>query len=249
MKPYIFLTENCLTHTVDSYNNAVDLRNLSASTPFTQVLYFTDLYGNIVNRTIDTLILRNTNIANMTVEYAVQEDESESWESESDSESGDYPGITYLPLVTLTGNTDSTVFLKASTPVVTSSIRITIPDITNPEIVNAQMGVYGFICNLLALTDSNYKIEANQGSYRVVSGAYIHWADYKKWVGKVKMENLPKSQFDLLTAQADTGEMTVVPYQDLELDEVYECGVNREYQYEVDRKTELFSLELELNEL
>ena len=181
------------------------------------------------NRDIDTLILRNTNIVNMSVEYST--------------------GQAFAPLFEVTDNDQETVILKNETPVNTSAIKITLPDTGNPATLNAQIGVYSFLCNLLALTDSSYRIEANQGGYRVVSGAYIHWADYKKWVGKVKMENVTKEQFDLLTAQADKGEMTVIPYEELEASAIYECGVNREYQYELNRKTELFSLELELNEL
>ncbi len=230
MKPYIFLTENTLNYTQDENALEINVKDLAVSVPYTKIVYFTDRYGNIVNRTIDTLILKDTNIQDISIETS--------------------NGGTYTTFLTLTGNTHSTVVLKSANHVTTSSIRITIPDsANNPENVVAKMGVYGFLCNLLALTDSNYKIEANEGGYRVVSGAYIHYADYKKWVGKVKMENLPKTQFDLLTEQADKGEMTVIPYEDLQADEIYECAVKREYQYEVNRKTELYSLELEFNEL
>lgn len=232
MKPYIFLSGNYLTFTQDEQSNQVDIRIISGSqTPYETTVFFADRYGNIVNRSIDTLILRNTNIVNMTV-------------SASDGLGN------YTPVFELQDNDQETVILKNANPVTTSSIRLTVPDDTsNPEYINAQIGVYSFLCNLCALTDSSYKIEANQGGYRVVSGAYIHWADYKKWVGKVKMENVTQEQFDLLTAQADLGEMTVIPYEDLQTDEIYECAVNREYQYELNRKTELFSLELEFNEL
>lgn len=232
MKPYIFLTKNYLENTQDDNGNEINITSITNVQPdYEQIIFFTDNYGNITNRTIDTLVLTNTNIVNMTVAAA-------------------NGGGVYSTAFTVTNNDKSTIFIKLANPVTTSSLKFTIPDDThNPAHVNAQIGVYGFLCNLLALTDSSYKIEANEGSYRVVSGAYIHWADYKKWVGKIKMENLPQSQFDLLTAQADTGEMTVIPYQDLVIDEIYHCGVKREYQYEVDRKTELFSLELELNEL
>lgn len=232
MKPYIFLTENYLNFTQDENGNAVDIKTITnAQPPYEVTIFFADRYGNIVNRSIDTLILRNTNIVNMTV-------------SASDGLGN------YTPVFELQGNDQETVILKNAKPVNTSSIRLTVPDDTfNPQYINAQIGVYGFLCNLLALTDSSYKIDANEGSYRVVSGAYIHWADYKKWVAKVKMENLPQSQFDALTQQADLGEMTVIPYQDLQADEIYECAVKREYQYELNRKTELFSLELEFNEL
>ena len=230
MKPYIFLSGNYLNNTVDDNMQTVDLRTIDTAAPYTGQANFIDMYGNGTLRTVDTIILQDTNITNMTVEVK-----------------GD--GGVFTTLVTLTDNTESTVIIKAPSPINTQSIRITVPEAGNPATVRAKVGAYGFICNLLALTDSNYKIAANQGDYRVVSGAFIHWADYKKWVGKVKMENLPQSQFDALTAQADTGEMTVIPYTELEASEIYECGVNRGYSYEVDRKTELFTLELELNEL
>lgn len=231
MKPYIFLTENYLRNTQDQNSAAIDITTISNVQPdYEQVIFFADRYGNIVNRTIDTLILTNTNIVNMTVSANV--------------------GGTYTTAFTVSGNDKITLIVKLANPVTTSSLKFTIPDDTfNPQYINAQIGVYGFLCNLLALTDSSYKIDANAGGFRVVSGAYIHWADYKKWVAKVKMENLPQSQFDALTQQADLGEMTVIPYEDLQADEIYECAVNREYSYELNRKTELFSLELEFNEL
>lgn len=229
MKPYIFLSENYLKNAQDSNGDAIDAVNISVSNfPYTLTVYFADKYGNPTTRTIDTLILQDTNAQNLTVSY---------------EESG-----SYSTLLTLADNTDSTVILKAATPVITSSIQITFGE-TNPEELTAKMGVYGFLCNLLALTDSQYKIDANNGGFRVVSGAYIHWGDYKKWVGKVKMENLPQDQFNALTAQADTGEMTVIPYEDLEASEIYECAVGRDYSYGLDRKTELFTLDLEFNEL
>lgn len=231
MKPYIFLSGNYLKNTVDSNNEAVDIRTISASTPYIVEVNFTDIYGNRTNRTIDTLILRDTNIVNLTLEAKGA-------------------GGTYSTLLTLSGNDESTVIVKAATPALTSAIRITVPaDGTNPGTITAKIGVYGFICNLFALTDSSYKIAANEGSFRTVNGSYIYWADYKKWVGKIKMENLPQEQFNLLTEQADLGEMTVVPYQDLEASEIYDCAVSREYSWELDRKTELFKLDLEFNEL
>lgn len=232
MKPYIFLTDNYLTNTQDNQGNAVDIRTFTnAQIPYEVTIFFADRYGNIVNRSIDTLILRNTDIVNMTVSAA--------------------DGLgNYTPVFELQGNDQETVILKNANPVNTSSLRFTVADDTfNPQYINAKIGVYGFLCNLWALTDSSYKIEANEGGYRVVSGKYIHWADYKKWVAKVKMENVTKEQLDLLTAQADLGEMTVIPYEDLEADTIYECAVKREYQYDLNRKTELFSLQLEFNEL
>lgn len=230
MKPYIFLTENYLKNTVDDNADAVDLRTIDTPAPYTAQANFIDIYGNEVWRDIDTIILQDTNIVNMSV-YIKN------------------TGGTWEKLLDILDNDESTVLKKIESPLTASAIRFEIPEEGNPAEVRAKIGAYGFVCNLLALTDSNYKIVANQGDYRVVSGALVHWADYKKWNGKVKMENVTKEQFDLLTAQADKGEMTVVPYTELEATAIYECGVDREYSYGLDRKTELFNLELEFNEL
>ncbi len=150
MKPYIFLSQNYLNYTQDSNGDSIDVRVISTTVPYTVDVYFADRYGNAVNRTIDTMILQNTNIKNMTVEYLTG-------------------GGTYSNLLTLANNTDSTVLLKAETPALTSSIRISVPDDgTNPANISGTIGIYSFLCNLFALTDSSYKIAANEGGYRTV---------------------------------------------------------------------------------
>lgn len=234
MKPYIFLSQNYLSQAQDSSGDTLDIRTVeNEQVPFTQTLFFADRYGNIVNREIDTLIISGTNIVNMTVYKA--------------------DGLgNYSPCFEIQGNDKDNLIIKLETPVNTSSLRFTVADDTyNPEYINiGYMGVFKYLCNLCALTEGSFKNDANYGSYRLVSGALVHYADYKKWSCKLKMENLPQEQFNILANQArDVGEITVIPYQDLEADELYECGVNREISYEVDRKTELFSLEMELNEL
>lgn len=234
MKPYIFLSENYLKNAQDSNGNSVDLRTITnEQVPFESTIFFADRYGNIVNRTIDTLILNNTNIVNMTV-------------SKSDGLGN------YTTAFTVSGNDKTDLIIQLENPITTSSLRFTVNDDTfNPEYINiGYMGVFAYLCNLCALTESDYKKDANYGGYRVVNGSYIHYADYNKWTAKIKMENLPQAQFNLLTNQVDEfGELTVIPYQDLEAQAIYECGVNREYSYSLDRKTSLFELTLECNEL
>lgn len=231
LKPYIFLSENYLKKAVDSNSDSIDAVKISSNNlPYSLTLFFTDRYGNITNRTIDTLILQDTNINNLTI---------------SALNNG-----SYTPLFSVAGNTESTIFLKVQNAVQTSSLRIDIPSADNPATIKGRFGVYGFICNLCALTDSNYKNEANAGGYRVVNGDYIHYFDYRKWSAKVKMENLAQDQFALLSEQAQNiGEITAIPYKDLFIDAIYECAVNPEISYGLNRKTELFDLELELNEL
>lgn len=233
MKPFIFLSENYLTRAQDSEGAAVDLRTLNAQVPFSQTIFLNDRYGDIVNKKIDTLIINGTNIVNMTVEKA--------------------DGLgNYTTLFSISGNDKENLILTLPVAVETSSLRFTILDDNyNPENVKIEfMGAFKYLCNLLALTDASFKIEANQGGYRVVNGDFINFADYNKWTNSLKIENLPKEQFDILAQQTrEAGEMTVIPYEELEAEAIYECAVNREISYTVDRKTELFTLDMELNEL
>lgn len=268
MKPYIFLTENFLKHAQDSNAQAVNITHLENITPpYEATIYFGDRYGNIVNRTVNTLVLQNTNVANMTIEaldsggnptelFNLANNTSSTVVNNvaDDTEWVNQMNVeevgTGVNLEFILGYPNQSVLVKNVSFHTTSAIKITIPATGNPETVNiGHFGIYGFVCNLLALTDSNYKKETNQGGFRVVSGAYIHWHDYKKWADKLKIENLTQEQFNQMTAQADTGEMTVIPYQDLDFDAIYECAVETDYSYGIDRKTELFNLELEFNEL
>ena len=274
MKPYIFLTENYLKNMQDGNAQAVNITSLQNITPpYDVTIYFTDRYGQVKSRSVDTLILQDTNVVNMTVE-AIDSNNNATplFDLQGNANSTVYRNLpdnnnaatapewvnqmsveeesTGVNLNFVLGYPNQSVLVKNVSFNTTSAIKITIPETGNPASVNiGHLGIYGFICNLFALTDSNYKKDTNQGGYRTVDGSYIHWADYKKWVGKIKIENLAQGQFNELTAQADTGEMTVIPYQDLEFDEIYECAVATDYSYGLDRKTELFNLELELNEL
>lgn len=300
LKPYIFLSENYLKQAVDSNNENINVNISSNNLPYSLTLYFTDRYGNPVNRRIDTLVLKDTNIQNCVVSYytgaapytlyawtfeghtiytknypitadieplfnadgspyAPSREGFECrnqvifWQRENRCEydnDNDKTILGYDPYFMIENNTESTIFIKKDSAIETPSLQIDIPSVDNPAEIKGRFGVYGFICNLCALTDSNYKNEANAGGYRVVNGDYIHYFDYRKWSAKVKMENLAQDQFTLLSEQAQNiGEITAIPYQDLFMDAVYECAVNPEISYGLNRKTELFDLELELNEL
>lgn len=234
MKPYIFLSQNYLGKTIDNNGQEVNIRTVINQTiPFEVTIFFTDRYGEIVNQTLDTLIINGTNIVNMTVDKV--------------------DGLgNYSNAFTIQGNDKSDIVQQLETPVTTSSLRFTVEDDNyNPELINiGYMGIFKHLINLCALTDGSFKKDTNQGSYRLVSGAFVHYADYDKWNCKLKMENLPQAQLNILKTQAkDFGEMTVIPYEELEPTEIYECAVNRSISWEVDRKTELFNLEMEFNEL
>lgn len=222
-----------LSQSVNNNGKLIDIRKIeNQQVPFTKTLFLADRYGNIVSQEIDTLIISGTNIVNMTIEY------------ESSGE--------YSTLFEIQNNNKSDILIQLENPINASSLRFTIPNDTyNPQIVNIGfMGLFKHLINLCALTDGTFENDTNEGSYRLVSGELVHYADFVKWTCKLKIENLPKEQLDIITKQAkETGEISVIPYADLEPAEIYECAVSRELSRSVDRKTELFNLELELKEL
>ncbi|MDD6174061.1 MAG: hypothetical protein PUB86_07285 [Elusimicrobia bacterium] len=233
--PFIFLTQNFARQIVDADGADISagLANITTTDlPYTVTLFFTDKWGQIVNRTIDTLILQNTNIGSIVIEAA--------------DNSGNYS-----PMFTISDNTDGTVLFKADKPVTTSSLKVTIPALGNPEQVQiGRIGVYNYLLDLFALTDSNYKTETNQGNYRTLSGNIVFYGDYKKWESKIKIENLPQAQFNTINAAVQTDNiLTVIPFKDFEPSAVYECYIAPDFSFEVDRKTALYSATLEAKEL
>ncbi|MGN1058388.1 MAG: hypothetical protein ACI4Q7_03445, partial [Candidatus Avelusimicrobium sp.] len=168
-KPYIFLSQN-FSHFVADGNGhdfSASLSNINTeSLPFTLTLFLTDKWGTVINRTLDTLILSDTNVQNILIEAA------------------DSAG-NYAELFKVQSNTDATVMFKAPEAVRTSSLRITIPAEGNPQNIQiGQIGFFKYMADLFALTDSDFKRETNQGIYRTLSGDMVFYGDYEKWESK-----------------------------------------------------------------
>ena len=151
-EPYIFLSQNYAKYAENETASAASFKNLELSSlPRVLTFYLTDKYGNYINRSIDTLLLEDTNIVSATLEY------------EKDGQ--------YYPWITLSGNADTTVLLKDPFPVSACAIRLTIPEEHNPDVVTiGKLGFYKYLCDLCAETDSSFKVDANSGSYRTLSG-------------------------------------------------------------------------------
>lgn len=234
-KPFIFLTKNFARQIVDA--NGVDvsqqLINISTSEfPYVLTFFFTDKWGKIINRKIDTLILEGTNVRNLIIESA--------------DNSGNYK-----TLFNVAGNIDNTVIFIADEKVETSSLRLTIPASGNPEEVRIKRAsFYDYLLDCVALTSADFHFETNQGSYRTLSGNIVFYGDYKKWASKIKIENLPQGQFNIINAAIQEDNiLTIIPFQDFEPAAIYESYISPEFSFEVDRKTALYSATWEAQEL
>lgn len=236
-RPFIFLSADYGANVSNGLGTDLSgiLSNLTVQDlPYEQTVFFTDKWGNVVNREIDTVMFAGTNLASVIIEAS--------------DNSGEYS-----PLWNLSGNTESDFLLKLPAPVTTSSLRITLGDVEdgNPQTVNiGKIGVHCYLLDLLALTDAQFKKDTDQGFYRTIAGQTVFYGNFNKLDTKLKAENLPKAQFEALTAQIDAqNKLTVLPFYDDSVGKVYECYVSPEYSFELDRKTGLYGLTLELKEL
>ncbi len=241
-KPYLFFSKNYLkTSAYGDGESTSDLQNLydndvntvlqTGGLPYEKTIFFTDNFGNIVNRTFDTLIILNTNIKSLTI-------------SASDNK-----GV-YTPVIALTDNTEKNVFKNVESKITTSSIKIAITEADAPYAEIGELKICNFLLGLCALTNSKESKDCNAESFRTANGRLIHYKDFSKWNNGLEMDNLSKAHFDILTEEIKAEEeLIIAPYLDFEIKAVYECYVNPEITYDIDRKTELYKLSVDAEEL
>lgn len=239
--PYIFLSKNYLkTSCYENGDDTADLQPLydndvktlfQTELPCEKTIFFTDSFGNVVNRTFDVLILQNTNITDLTVSAA------------------DNAGV-YAQIAFIAGNSEKNIFKPLEGKVTTSSVKISITAANSSYAEVGEFKICNLLSNLFALTKAKESRDCNAGNFRTASGRLIHYKDFSKWANSLDMENITKSDFDVLLNEIQSeGELIIVPYLDLEIQAIYECYVNPEAKYSVDRKTELFSLSIDAGEL
>jgi hypothetical protein len=197
-----------------------------------KTIFFTDDFGNIINRTFDTLIFQNTNISGATI-YA------------ADS-SGNY-----YQILQFANNTEKYFIKNLNFPTETSSLRIVIPLPDNSDYAEiGELKVCKYFGDVCCLTSAKEQHEANAGTFRTTNGRLIHYKDFLKWAAKIDIENLPKDNFFSLKEAIFTDEeLIIAPYKDHNIEAIRDCYVDPEFSYQVDRKTELYSLSLEAAEL
>lgn len=241
-KPYLFFSKNYLK--TSSYANGDDTADLqllydndittvfqTGQLPYEKTIFFTDNFGNVVNRTFDTLILLNTNVKNLIISAA------------------DTSGV-YTPVLYVTENTEKNVFKNVETKITTSSIKINIASANGSYAEIGELKICNFLVSLCALTKSKFGKDCNAGSFRTTNGRLIHYKDFSRWTSGLEIENLSKADFDALTSEIESEEeLIIAPYLDFSIKDIYECYINPEIKYSVDRKTKLFNLAMEAGEL
>lgn len=238
-EPYIFLSRNYFKNSLDDNGNIkAENEILSDNDVSTTMLFegtgtiqgaFADIYGRQEVRSFDKIIFLNTDIKLFRL-YT------------RNSETGLYQEIGIFSLL------ENYAIIDLPSLLTTDAIRIEILEGT----YLGELKVCKFILNkqLLALTNGNFGIESAADSYRTASGRLIHFKDYSKWKNSLSISNLAKDQFDILMAEIqDSAELTIIPYKGFDIKAIYECNVNPQVSYSVDRNSELVNVTLDCKEL
>jgi len=240
--PYIFLSKNYLKNSV--YENGTptaDLESLFSQDikdvffgdemPKEIIIFFTDIYGSIINRNIDTLILQNTNIRDLQILAA--------------NNSGIYSSV-----FSIVDNEEKELFLQIPQKITTSSIKIIISAANESFYSIGKLSLCGEIVKLYAKASLDFSFEAAAGNFRTAAGDLIHFTDFIKWNAGLSIDNVPKDNFDVIKSEIlDEKELTIIPFKNFEIQDIYECYIAPSFKYTVDMKSELYSINLSAKQL
>ena len=194
---------------------------------------FLNWQGEAVSRTFDRIILLGHNIKAGQLQYW----DGSAWQ--------DITGGT------ITDNSDTDTLIEITTPVAATKFKIIM---TTTQVVDAEKYIGELKVCLKVLEPSwlsDYPMVADMkgGFYRNAEGGLVTWKEYTKQAGIFTIENVIKADMDILQPYLETAQfITIVFYNDFDLKHTYEfCLVNAPNFY-LNRKTQLSSMTLDLQE-
>ena len=99
------------------------------------------------------------------------------------------------------------------------------------------------------LTNFNRQNYSKQGHYYLNSGNLFHWKEFEKIKGKLKLSNLTLTKRNTLKEEVSArNSLTIIFYRDFDDNDIFEFAVIASVYEWLDRKTQLFELELSLSE-
>ena len=238
-----FLTQHCtITESGDNpeymYDQNPNTTWLSTSaldsTDEQITIVFKDEAGTETSKTFGTLIIQNTNVEDFTFEY--------------------HNGSTFVEISSsaITSNTDENVIVDFASSVSASQIRITLSDtmVADNKKQIGQLRVCKHLIDMdTVLTNFNRQNYSKQGHYYLNSGNLFHWKEFEKIKGKLKLSNLTLTKRNTLKEEVSArNSLTIIFYRDFDDNDIFEFAVIASVYEWLDRKTQLFELELSLSE-
>lgn len=197
-------------------------------------IVFKNWQGEEVERTIDRLILLNHNVKSMTAYYW----DGSAWQ--------------IIAGTVLTSLAAANTLVKFAINQTTSRLRIKLYSTQTANQFKA-IGELKACLSVLedALWDSSFpRNDDKQGdSYRLSEGPLVTWKEWTKVSGTLTLDSVSLANTTLLMPYMKTAAfLTVVFHDDYDLSECYEFAVSSAPRLKLDRKTELYSVSMELDE-
>lgn len=187
---------------------------------------FRDDYGRPIDRLVDTVILQNCNLKDFTISLA-DKDGNEVF-AKSFNNYAKVDGIIRLD----NKRWASKLILKVNGTQDGKEAKL------------GQLRACRSILKLKATTETQVSPTVSEGRIRTYDGRVICWTNYEKWGAEISIENLSKESLNLLKEYIEKdGYITLVPWEDCEIRDIYECRVLRESvgSYRVNRWSGLVS--------
>jgi hypothetical protein len=150
---------------------------------------------------------------------------------------------------TITDNAETDFVIEMAAPVSALQLVITLNTTiaANAEKYIGELKACLNVAELNVLSSFDSAPESKQGNFRLNSGELHVWKEYERPGGTLSLENISKTQRDLIKAAiADYDFLTVVMHDDFDAGEIYEFAVVEPAQENLDRKTQFYSMSLEL---
>jgi hypothetical protein len=210
----------------EPYNNNFVFSRIGASLIFS--CSFKDKFGKFIVRSIDTIVLQNSNVKSMQVKYT----------DNSKNEVLAYE---------LINNLKSEIRITLPQKITGSKITFNIQSVFNgKDIKIGQLRVLEKVLDLNATTETSVTYKTKDGSLRTYNGRLVTWTDYSKWAATVTAKNVAKEQYDLLKFFAcRDGFITIEPFGEFEEKDIYEVYIKRsDLEYSINRWSGLFDINL-----
>lgn len=203
------------------------------TTTETVTVAFKNWQGAAVSRTFDRIAILSHNLKAITAEY--------------------YNGSAWVAIdeAALTLAAANTV-IEIAVPITAAQVRL---NCTTAQVANAEkhIGELKVCASVVSLgqTLSSWESGGEQkaGAYRLAGGPLVAWREWTKITGTLSLENVAKTTKDaLLPYLRSSGFITLVFHSAFDASEIYEFSIVSAPAWSVDRKAELFALNLELSE-
>jgi len=196
------------------------------------IVIFKNWQGEEVNRTFDRIILLETNFAQMAADYW----DGSAWQVITEA------GITLAADHKL---------VEIASAITASRFRLRCTTVqSGTDKALGELKVCAAVLDSPRWESSFSRRDEKKGdSYRLAEGSLVSWKEWTKVEGTLSLDSVARADMELLLPFMKTAAfLTLVLHDDFDLADCYEFAVSSAPRLQLDRKTELYDLSMELAE-